>query len=122
MSLDLRRYRNEANSIRTDIGKASSTVATQRKKASDAVAAASRSKSPSTVRTKSSEAERATKAANDAEAKLASLQNRLADVEVNIARTQQKYDKERDAKQAAALISFGEVVSEPPASSSQALS
>ena len=62
---DLNRYRGAANQIRTEISRASNTVATKRKKASDALAAAERSKSATTIRTKTAEADRATRDAND---------------------------------------------------------
>jgi hypothetical protein len=68
---DLNRYRGAANQIRTEISRASNTVATKRKKASDALAAAERSKSATTIRTKTAEADRATRDANDAEKKRA---------------------------------------------------
>lgn len=100
---DLQRYRSEANRLRSDVSKASSTVAAQRKKATDATAAAGRSKSAATIRSKNSEADRASKAANGAEKKRASLEKKLADAEVKIARTQAKVDKERQTAQRRAM-------------------
>jgi hypothetical protein len=83
---DLNRYRGAANQIRTEISRASNTVATKRKKASDALAAAERSKSATTIRTKTAEADRATGDANDAEKKRAGLERKLAETEVKITR------------------------------------
>jgi hypothetical protein len=100
---DMRRYRAEANKHRADISKASKIVATQRKKATDAMTAAGKTKSAATARSKLAEAERATKAANDAEGKRAGLERKLADAEVKIAKTQERYEKERNASQAKAL-------------------
>jgi hypothetical protein len=100
---DLRRYRAEANKLRVDISKASSAVATQRKKAADAASAASKSKSATTTKSKLAEAERATKAANDAEQKRAGLEKKLAGVELNVSRAQESYEKEQRAAQAKAI-------------------
>jgi hypothetical protein len=100
---DLNRYRGAANQIRTEISRASNTVATKRKKASDALAAAERSKSATTIRTKTAEADRATRDANDAEKKRAGLERKLAETEVKITKTQQKYEKERATAQSRAL-------------------
>ncbi|GAA1628918.1 toll/interleukin-1 receptor domain-containing protein [Actinoplanes couchii] len=90
---DLRRYRADANRYRSDISKASGTVATQRKKAADAMTAASKSKSSGTIRMKQAEADRATKAANDAEKKRADLEAKLAATEVKITKAQETIDK-----------------------------
>jgi len=49
------------------------------------------------------DAERATKAANEAEGKRAVLEKNLADVETKISKAQEKYDKERNAAQEKAL-------------------
>lgn len=100
---DLRRYRADANRLRGEISKASSTVAAQRKKASGATIAAEKSKNASTIRSKSSEAQRATKAANEAERKRAGLEKKLAAAEVNATKAQIKVDKERQASQDRAL-------------------
>jgi hypothetical protein len=100
---DLNRYRAAANQIRTEISRASDTVATKRKKASDALAAAGRSKGATTIRTKAAEADRATRDANDAEKKRAGLEKKLAETEVKITKTQQKYEKERSTAQSRAL-------------------
>lgn len=100
---DLNRYRGAANQIRTEISRASNTVATKRKKASDALAAAERSKSATTIRTKTAEADCATRDANDAEKKRAGLERKLAETEVKITKTQQKYEKERATAQSRAL-------------------
>lgn len=100
---ELRRHRDAANRIRVDISKASSTVAAKRKKAADAQVGAARSKSPSTIRMKITEAERATKDANDAEKKRADLERKLADTEVKITKAQQEYEKERSTAQSKAL-------------------
>jgi hypothetical protein len=80
---DLNRYRAAANQIRTEISRASDTVATKRKKASDAFVAAGRSKSATTIRTKTAEADRATRDAIDAEKKRAGLEKKLAETEAN---------------------------------------
>lgn len=100
---ELRRHREAANRIRADISKASGTVAAKRKKATDAQAGAARSKSPSTIRMKTAEAERATKEANDAEKKRADLERKWADTEVKITKAQEKYEKERSTAQSKAL-------------------
>lgn len=104
---DLRRYRAEANKLRADISKASSTVATQRKKAADAAAAASKSRSTTTTKSKLTEAERATKAANDAERKRADLEKKLAGVELKVSKAQENYEKEQRAAQAKAIKDLG---------------
>jgi hypothetical protein len=92
-----------ANQIRTEISRVSDTVATKRKKAADALAAAGRSKSATTIRSKTAEADRATKDANDAEKKRAGLEKKLAETEVKITKNQQKFEKERAAAQSRAL-------------------
>jgi hypothetical protein len=99
----LRRLRDTANRYRTAIGKASDVVAKQRKKAADATTAAGKTRSPSIAKSKRSEAERATKAANKAESERAAAERKLADVEREITKAQGRYEKERDAKQAKAL-------------------
>lgn len=103
---DLRRYRADANRCRSEISKASNVVATQRRKATAATAAAGQSSSASTVRMRLAEARRATKAANDAEAKRAVLEKKLADLELKVSKAQEKYEKERDAAQAKAIKSL----------------
>ncbi len=55
------------------------------------------------IRSKTAEAERATKDANDSEKKRADLEKKLADTEVKITRTQEKYEKERATAQEKAL-------------------
>lgn len=100
---ELRRQREAANRIRTNISRMSSTVAAKRKKASDAQAAAARSKTASTIRMRSSEAERATRDANEAEKKRADLEKKLAETEVKVTTAQEKYEKERSAAQSKAL-------------------
>ncbi len=100
---ELRRLRDAANRIRSDISRASGTVAAKRKKAADALTAAGRSKSPATIRQKTTEAERATKDANDAEKKRADLEKKLADTEVKITKTLEKVEKERASAQAEAI-------------------
>jgi hypothetical protein len=100
---DLNRYRAAANQLRTEISRASDTVATKRKKAPDALAAAGRSKSPTTIRTKTAEADRATRDANDAEKKRAGLERKLAETEAKTTKAQQKYEKERATSQSRAL-------------------
>jgi chromosome segregation ATPase len=101
--LELRRYRTEAGSLRQNISKASSTVAAMRKKATAASAAASRSSGPFNVRMKRSEAERATKQANEAEAKRAGLEQELANVETKLLKAQDKWERERQTAQDRAL-------------------
>lgn len=103
---DLRRYRDQAVQLRTQIGKASSTVAEKRKKAAAARAAAARTKSDATRRSKLREAELAEKAANDAEKKRSDLEKKLADVEKKVAASQGKYDNEQQASQKKALDSL----------------
>lgn len=100
---DLRRYREQAVQLRTQISKASATVADKRKKAAAARSAADKTKSDATRRSKSREAGSAEKAANDAEKKRSDLEKRLADVEKKIATTQGKYDREQQANQKKAL-------------------
>ncbi len=103
---ELRRQREAANKIRTDISRASSMVATKRRKAADAQSAAIRSKNATTIRTKTAEAERASREANDAEKKRADLEKKLADTEVKIFKTQEKYEKERATAQSKALANL----------------
>jgi hypothetical protein len=103
---DLRRYRDQAVQLRTQIGKASSTVAEKRKKAAAARASAARTKSDATGRSKLREAESAEKAANDAEKKRSDLEKKVADIEKKIAVSQGKYDKEQQASQKKALDSI----------------
>lgn len=103
---DLRRYRDQAVQLRTQSGKASSTVAEKRKKVAAARAAAARTKSDATRRSKLREAESAEKAANDAEKKRSDLEKKLADIEKKIAVSQGKYDKEQQASQKKALDSI----------------
>ena len=89
--------------LRTQISKASGTVADKRKKAAAARAAASKTKSDATKRSKIREADSAEKAANDAEQKRAGLEKKLADAEKRIAASQGKYEKEQQASQKRAL-------------------
>ena len=89
--------------MRTDISRASSIVAAKRKKAADAQAAAARSKNASTIRMKLSEAERATKDANDAEKRRADLEKKLAETEAKVMKAQEKYEKERSTAQVKAI-------------------
>jgi Skp family chaperone for outer membrane proteins len=100
---DVKRYRGDSVRLRGEIGKASTTVATNRKKAAAASSAATKSKSASTAKMKLSEAERATKAANDAEGKRADLEKKLAGVEGNLAKALEKYEKERESKRDQAM-------------------
>jgi hypothetical protein len=100
---DLRRHRADANRLRGEVSKVSSTVAAQRKKASAATIAAGKSKSAATVRSKLNEAERASKAANDAETKRAGLEKKLAAAEVNATKAQVKVDRERQTSQDRAM-------------------
>lgn len=100
---ELRRLRSESERHRNDSVKASGVIATQRKKATDANIAASKSKSPTTVKSKLAEVGRATKAANDAEKKKADIEKKLADVERRINTAQQKYEKEQRDTQTKAL-------------------
>ncbi len=100
---DLRRYRDQAVQFRTQISRASATVADKRKKAAAALTSANKTKSDPTRRSKLREAESAEKAANDAEKKRSDLEKKLADVEKKIATTQGKYDKEQQASQKKAL-------------------
>lgn len=100
---ELRRLRSEASKHRDDIAKASGIVATQRKKAADANAAASRSKTASTIKMKHSEAERATKAANEAESKRAKAEAKLAATEKKVSSALQKYEKDQQQAQRKAI-------------------
>ncbi|MEW1982415.1 TIR domain-containing protein [Citricoccus sp. NPDC079358] len=100
---ELRRLRSESERHRVNTAKASGIMATQRKKAAEATIAAGKSKNASTVKNKLAEAQRATKAANDAEKKRADSEKKLADVERKINATQQKYEKEQRDTQVKAL-------------------
>lgn len=100
---ELRRLRSESERHRTETARASGIIAAQRKKAAEATTAANKTKSASTIKTKLAEAERATKAANEAEKKRADAEKKLADVERRINTTQQKYEKEQRDNQAKAL-------------------
>lgn len=95
---ELKRYRTEAERLRKDIGSASGTVADKRKKALAAAQAADKSKSLPTQKSKRAEADRLTKAANDAEKKRADLEKKLAATEVKANNAQGKIDKERTAQ------------------------
>lgn len=96
---DLKRYRAEANRLRGEISKASSTVAAKHKKAADARTSASKSKNASTVKSKLSEGERASKDAIDAEKKRGDLEKKLAETEVKVTKAQEKAEKEREVSQ-----------------------
>jgi molecular chaperone GrpE (heat shock protein) len=96
---DLRRYQAQAGKLRSDISKASSTVATKRKKAADARGAASRSKTSSTIRMKNSEAEKAEREAITAESQRATLEKRLAETEDKIVKARADVDKKRQDDQ-----------------------
>lgn len=100
---DLRRYRDQAVQLRTQIGRTSANVAEKRKKAAAAAISANKTKSDTTRRSKLREAESAEKAANDAEKKRSDLEKKLADVERKIATTQGKHEKEQQASQKKAL-------------------
>jgi predicted nucleotide-binding protein len=100
---DLKRHRDAANRLRLEISKLSTTVAAKRKKATDATRAAARSKSAGTIRMKTSEAERATKEANDAERKRALAEKKLADLESAVSKDQERVDKERASAQNRAI-------------------
>lgn len=102
---DLWRYREQAVQLRTQIGKASATVADKRKKAAAARAAADKTKSDATRRAKTREVETADRDANDAEKKRSDLEKKLAEAEKKVAATQTKYDKEQQASQKRALDS-----------------
>ncbi len=75
----------------------------QRKKAADAASAASKSRSAATTRSKLAEAERATRAANEAEKKRADLERKLAAAQLKITRAQHMNEKEQKAAQAKAI-------------------
>lgn len=92
---ELKRYREQAVSLRKDISGHSKTVADKRKKAADAQSAASRSRSDATIRSKLREAETATNAANTAERRRADAEKKLADVEKKVADLQTRYEKEQ---------------------------
>lgn len=92
---ELKRYREQAVSLRKDISGHSKTVADKRKKAADAQSAASRSRSDATIRSKLREAETATNTANTAERKRADAEKKLADVEKKVADLQTRYEKEQ---------------------------
>lgn len=94
---DLRRYRTEASRLRAEVGKASGVVATQRKKAADARAAAGRTKSAQTARSKLAEAEKAERAANGAESKRAGLEKKLAAAEDKIVKAQNDVQTKKDS-------------------------
>lgn len=100
---EVRRYRDDANKLRSDVARASSVVAAKRKKSADASIAASKSRSDSTIRMKLAEAQRATKEANDAEKKRADLEKKLADVEVKAGRAQERLERDRQVKQDRAM-------------------
>lgn len=102
---DLRRYREQAVQLRTQIGRASATVADKRKKAAAARAAAGKTKSDATRRAKTREAETADRGANDAEKKRSGLEKKLAEVEKKVVATQAKYEREQQASHEKALDS-----------------
>lgn len=100
---ELRRLRSESSRHRSDIAKDSAVVATQRKKAADARIAAGKSKSPATIKSKLAEEMRATTAANAAEKKRAESEKKLANIDIKVHSTQEKYEKEQRAINAKAL-------------------
>jgi hypothetical protein len=100
---ELKRYRDDASRIRSDIAKESVKIAQNRKKAADAVSAAQRSSSTSTIQTKLREAQRAEETAVAAEKKRADLDRKLADSEKKIVTAQTRLERERDLSQKKAL-------------------
>lgn len=103
---DLRRYRDEAVRVRSQIGNASAAVATKRKKAADARSSASKSKVESTIRSKLREAESAERDAIAAEKKRSDLEKKLAETEKKIATAQARYEKDQQTNQKKALDSI----------------
>ncbi len=103
---DLRRHRDEAGRLRSQIGNTSATVATKRKKAADARAAAAKSKSDSTIKSKLREADTAERDAIAAEKKSSDLEKKLADAEKRINAAQTRYEKDQQASQKKALDSI----------------
>jgi hypothetical protein len=103
---ELRRYRDQAVQLRTQVSRASATVAEKRKKAAAARATADKTKSDATKRSKIREADSAEKAANDAEKKRSDLEKKIADIEKKIATTHSKYEREQQASQKKALDSI----------------
>lgn len=103
---DLRRYRDEAARLRSQIGNTSSTVATKRKKAADARASATKSKIESTIRSKLREADSAERDSITAEKKRSDLEKKLADTEKKIGAAQTRYEKDQQAAQKKALDSI----------------
>ena len=99
----LKRYRDEANRLRTQIGSASATVAAKRRKATSARTAAAKSKVDSTTRSKLGEADSAERDANAAEKKRSDLEKKLADTEKKIATAQSRHEKDQQAKQKKSL-------------------
>jgi hypothetical protein len=100
---DLKRYRDEANRLRTQIGRASATVVAKRRKATRARTAAGKSKVDSTTRSKLGEADSAERDANAAEKKRSDLEKKLADAEKKIATAQSRHEKDQQAKQKKSL-------------------
>lgn len=92
---ELKRYRDQVSKLRTEVGRHSSTVATKRKKAADAMSAASRSRSDSTRRMKEREYETATKFANAAEKKRADAESKLATAEKKVFELQTRHEREQ---------------------------
>lgn len=103
---DLRRYRDDAARLRAQIGNASATVATKRKKATEARAAATKSKIESTIRSKLREADSAERDSIAAEKKRSELEKKLADLEKKIGSAQTRYEKDQQAAQKKALDSI----------------
>ncbi len=100
---ELKRYRDDAGRLRVAISKASQEVAAKRKKARDALTAASRSKSATTIRSKLAEAERAERESIAAEKKRGDLESKLAAAEARVATAQTRYEKEQQTSQRKAL-------------------
>lgn len=107
---ELKRYRDKAVKLRQEISRYSGIAAAKRKKATFASAAATKSKSQSTTRSKLREADTAAKDANAAESKRAVAEQKLSDAEKKISQLQQKYEKEQRNQLEKSLKAIGNSV------------
>ena len=99
----LRQRQSELTRLRSDLYRASETVASSRMKAAKAREAAAKSRSESTIKTKLAESAREDKRANDAEAKRAGIEKSIAAKERAVNEARSKYEKEVERERNRAL-------------------
>lgn len=99
----LRQRQSELTRLRSDLYRASETVASSRMKAAKAREAAAKSRSESTIKSKLAESAREDKRANDAEAKRAGIEKSIAAKERAVNEARSKYEKEVERERNRAL-------------------